>query len=297
MTKRPACAIPLTLAPAQSRVPGAFLATATASVRRAGEPVLRSERPKRWFTGGRGDFFPDLTWENRPADLARSGAPQVLQDAWVATVMAVQQAHGGLRNGSCYHLNLSGAPLVQLVLGEPVELCAGYAGFAEHHGLIQTGFRWRPSKWADWIDASEGARMQPLQDLHCWLETPSFYLDFDGGIGGDDIWPPLIYRRKSTLPRHPRDVRDAGNVLTWANAEARELVGREIVPLAIPIAARAVELFSTFTRGSPEAQIEASAKHRMVMRLGRLLTSERGGLLANPDRAAIAPPAAGSCTL
>jgi hypothetical protein len=243
-------------------------------------PPSELSKPDGWFFGGVGDYFPDLRWDRRP-DMAGTGAPEVLHDAWTAVVMAVQQAHGGrLRRGSCYYLNLAGAPLVQQVLGEPVQLCAGFGAWYERTSKIQTGFRWRPSKWADWIDREAGQHLEPLADVHCWLETATHLIDFDGGTGApDDVWPPIIYRPKSTLLKHPREAQGAGDILMWRSAEARELVGAQIVPRALPIAEHAVELFETFTCGTLEARMEAEAKHRMVTDLGRLLASEIGDRL------------------
>ena len=31
--------------------------------------------------------------------------------------------------------------------------------------------RWRLAKWGKWIDATSGAHVSPLQDIHCWMET------------------------------------------------------------------------------------------------------------------------------
>jgi hypothetical protein len=201
--------------------------------------------------------------------------------------MAVQQAQGGLRRGSCYYLNLAGAPLVQQVLGEPVQLCAGFGAWYERRSKLQTGFRWRPAKWADWIDRDAGQALDPLADVHCWLETATHLIDLDGGTGAsDDVWPPIIYRSKSTLLKHPRDAQGAGDILLWRSAEARELVGSQIVPCVLPIAAQAMELFETFTRGTPEARLEASARHKMTTGLGRLLARELGGRLAERDAVA-----------
>jgi hypothetical protein len=270
--------VPLVIDPAH-RERGPALGSLPATAGWAGGGALSSVRPTNWLFGGVGDYFPTLTWENRP-DMAGTGAPRALQDAWVAVVMAVQQAHGGLRRGSCYHLNLAGAPLVQKVLGEPVDLCAGYGGWIEHTGMIQTGFRWRPSKWADWIDADAGRHLEPTADVHCWLESSSHLVDLDGGAGApDEVWPPLIFRRKTTLLKHPREAQGAGEILLWRSAAARELVGARMVPLALPIAARAVELFENFTRGTPEERHVATMQHEMIMRLGRHLAPDPGGRL------------------
>jgi len=42
-----------------------------------------------WFHGGGGNLFPGLSWQNRP-DMAGSEAPEALQDAWVATMLAIR---------------------------------------------------------------------------------------------------------------------------------------------------------------------------------------------------------------
>ena len=81
-------------------------------------------------------------WSKPEPSTAKAEAPTLAlgsEDAWTATVMAVQEARGGLRRGSCFHLNLAGAPLAQKVLGEPVQLCAGFGRFVERAGWIQTG--------------------------------------------------------------------------------------------------------------------------------------------------------------
>jgi hypothetical protein len=248
-------------------------------------------RTDGWFFGGCGDYFPELTWENRPPDMARSQAPEVLQDAWTAVVMAVQQAHGGLRRGSCYWLNLAGAPLAQMVLGEPVNLCAGFAAFFERRTKIQTGFRWRPPKWVGWIDRDAGSHVAPTEDVHCWLETATHLIDFDGGVGApDDVWPPLIYRPKTTLLKHPRDAQGAGDILLWRSIEARELVGKQIVPLALPIAARAAALFEIFTQGTLAERRDATMQHEMILSLARCIAPERGNQLTARRGDELLPP-------
>lgn len=124
----------------------------------------------RWRYGGSGDLFPDLTWDNRP-DMTGSEAPQWLQDAWVATMLAMKDVLGVVKDGNCFLVNTTAGALVQEVLGEPVTPCAGYAAFIEPSGRIEFGMRWRPEKWARWIDANAGAHVSPVQDVHVWLET------------------------------------------------------------------------------------------------------------------------------
>ena len=51
-----------------------------------------------WVYGGRGDLFAGLSWGNRP-DFAGSKAPKDLEDAWVATVLAMRDVHGGIKLG------------------------------------------------------------------------------------------------------------------------------------------------------------------------------------------------------
>jgi hypothetical protein len=130
-----------------------------------------------------------------------------------------------------------------------------------------------------------GRDLEPLQDIHCWLETATHLIDFDGGAGApDDVWPPLIYREKWRLPKHFREALiSAGAVLLWRNSEARELVGSQLVPHAVPVAARAVELFEVFTHGTLAARLEATAQHQMITGLGRLLTSELGQQLTGSE--------------
>ena len=76
---------------------------------------------------------------------------------------------------------MTAAPLAQEVLGEPVNACAGYAGFVERTGRSEFGMRWRPDKWGKWIDATSGAHVSPLQDIHVWLETRTHVIDFTMG--------------------------------------------------------------------------------------------------------------------
>jgi hypothetical protein len=96
--------------------------------------------------------------------------------------MALGAELGGLRDGSCYYLNLAGWPIVQQVLGEPVQACAGYAGFVSQRGRAECGFRWRPDKWRDLIDADTARHLTPLQDLHVWLETKRHVIDLSPAI-------------------------------------------------------------------------------------------------------------------
>ena len=80
-----------------------------------------------WRYGGEGNLFADLSWSNRP-DMTGSEAPRCLQDAWVASIMAIQDVLGAVKNGNCVLVGMTAGPLVQEVLGEPVSVCAGLRG-------------------------------------------------------------------------------------------------------------------------------------------------------------------------
>jgi hypothetical protein len=166
--------------------------------------------------GGSNELFPGLTWANRP-DMTGSEAKADLQRAWVAVFLAIQDVLGSVRNGNCFLVNVTAGPLVEHVLGEPVQPCAGYAGSVERKGRSEYGLRWRPEKWAKWIDAREGAHVSALQDIHVWLETATHIVDFTMGdtLGeSNDLWPPLICWPKARLPKHPREARAPGAALT-----------------------------------------------------------------------------------
>ncbi len=101
--------------------------------------------------------------------------------------------------------------------------------------------RWRPEKWARWIDATAGAHVSPLQDIHCWLETRTHIVDFTTGdtMGeGNDLWPPLIYWPKFRFPKHPREARAPGSILLWRNAKALDAMA----PMVLPLVTRAFEI-------------------------------------------------------
>ena len=72
-----------------------------------------------WLYGGSNDLFPNLPWETRP-NMTGSEASEDLQRAWVATIMAIQDTLGAVKNGNCFLINMTAGPLVEHVLGEPV---------------------------------------------------------------------------------------------------------------------------------------------------------------------------------
>jgi len=203
--------------------------------------------------GGRGDLFPELSWDNRP-DFTGSEAPEPLQAAWVATVLAIRDLCGSVRNGSCHLINLAARPLVEQALGEPVEACAGFGAFiGAGGGRLEFGFRFRPEKWAQWIDADRAAHLTPEQDVHCWLETKTHVVDFSTGDTMGDVghtWPPLIYWPKSKFPRHPREAREAGSILLWRHRRAIEIVSEHLAPVVPPIAWRAMEIWEQAKRAA-----------------------------------------------
>ena len=212
-----------------------------------------------WAYGGSGDLFPDLTWDNRPS-FAGSEAPERLQDAFVATVLAIKDMMGALREGSCFYINLAAAPLVQKVLGEPVKLCAGYGAFIGNRGKFECGFQFRPDKWADWIDVAAGAHLSPIADVHCWLESATRIIDLSTGdtMGDPDCtWPPLVYWKRWRFPKSPLQAnqarKDGPTILLWRNAKAIEMVTTELLPIVAPIASHALEIL--------REQLANSARH------------------------------------
>lgn len=198
----------------------------------------------QWIYGGGGDLFRELSWTNRP-DMSGSHAPKSLQDAWTATILAIRDVCGTLRKGTCFIVNLTAAPVIEKVLNEPVRPCAGYAGYVDAAGRFECGFRYRPEKWSKWIDADAGAHLPPWSDVHTWCETSSYLVDFDGGMGDpSDAWPPLIYRPKWQLPKHPRDARGAGSILLWRQPEALAAVQAHVGVIVPLITARAFEILA-----------------------------------------------------
>ena len=154
--------------------------------------------------------------------MAGSEASEALQRAWVAVIMAIQGELGSVKDGNCFLINMTAGPLAEHVLGEPVHPCAGYAGFVERNGRSEFGMRWRPDKWSKWIDANAGAHVNPLQDVHVWLETTTHVVDFTMGdtMGeANDLWPPLIFWPKWRFAKHPREAREPGSILLWRNAK------------------------------------------------------------------------------
>lgn len=198
-----------------------------------------------WQYGGAGNLFPNLTWSNRP-DMTGSEAPHALQDAWVATFMAMQDVLGAVKNGNCVLIGLTAGALVQDVLGEPVSPCAGYAGFVERNGRSEFGMRWRPEKWAKWIDADAGSHVSPAEDIHVWFETRTHIVDFTtGDTMGDNsyLWPPLIYWPKWRMPKHPREACEPGSILLWRHPKALSALAH-LASLVTPLAARAFAIYS-----------------------------------------------------
>jgi hypothetical protein len=203
-----------------------------------------------WIEGGDSDLWADLTWANRP-DMTGSQAPSLLQDVWVATILAIQDVCGALGNGTCHLINVAAAPLVESALEEQVVVCAGYGAFVGHGARIEFGFRWRPDKWARWIDGAKAAHLDPEGDVHTWLETRSHVVDFSTGDTMGDVghtWPPLIHWAKSRFPQHPREAW-AGSILLWRNARAAATVTAHLAPIADIITHRAAEILSAPATG------------------------------------------------
>ena len=183
-------------------------------------------QPDGWIEGGGGDLWSDLTWTKRP-DMAGSEAPAALQNAWVATVLAIRDVCGTLSDGTCHMMSLAAAPLVGRALGEPVTLCAGYGAFVGQGARVEFGFRWRPEKWARWIDGTKGAHLDPEADVHTWLETESHVIDLSTGDTMGDIghtWSPMIHWPKRRFPKHPRETQPS-SILLWRNSGSRDCHG------------------------------------------------------------------------
>ena len=211
-------------------------------------------QPDGWLEGGEGDLWADLTWTNRP-DMTGSEAPAALQNAWVATVLAIRDVCGTLSNGTCHLINLAAAPLVEKALGERVALCAGYGAFVGQGARVEFGFRWRPDKWARWIDSAQGADLSPEADVHTWLETDTHVIDLSTGDTMGDIghtWPPLIHWPKTRFPKHPREAQDQGSILLWRSARAAETVRAHVAPISALVISRAMAILSAETQASAQ---------------------------------------------
>jgi hypothetical protein len=155
-----------------------------------------------WIYGGSGDLFQGLTWENRP-DMSGSRAPEVLRHIWTAVMLATRDKLGAIRPGSCFVTALAAEPVIQAVFDKTAIACAGFAGFVDHLGRGEWGFRWRPEKWSSWIRADEGAHLPPWSDVHTWVETNTHVID----LSTDRDGKPLLYRPKWQMPKHPREAR------------------------------------------------------------------------------------------
>jgi bifunctional DNA primase/polymerase-like protein len=197
---------------------------------------------------GSGDLFPDLTWTNRP-DMTGSDAPGALQDIWVAVMLAMRATMGAIKPGKCFVTAFAALPVIQARFDETAVACAGYAGFVDEHGRGEFGFRWRPEKWANWVDANGGMHLSPLQDVHTWIETATHIIDLSTGdemSAATTRWPPLMYRPKWQMPKHPREARcekpGERKILLWRNAAALAIPTLVAEPVAAPITARAMEI-------------------------------------------------------
>jgi hypothetical protein len=200
------------------------------------------------------DLFPALAWTNRP-DMTGSEAPNVLQDIWVATMRAMRDVHGGIKPGACFVTVAAALPLVQELFDAKAVACAGYAAFVDDGGIAEWGYRWRPDKWAKWVDAAAGAHLTPLQDVHTWIETETHVIDFSTGDEMDEgpvPWPPLMYRAKWRMPKHPREARcdkpGELKLLLWRQAEALALPMVVAEPIARPMTVRAREILESAGR-------------------------------------------------
>jgi hypothetical protein len=91
--------------------------------------------------------------------MAGSEATEDLQRAWVAAIMAIQDVLGFVKNGNCFLVAMTARPLVEHVLGEPVQPCAGYAGFVERTGRQVRHALAPPKSGTKWVDANAGAHV------------------------------------------------------------------------------------------------------------------------------------------
>jgi hypothetical protein len=196
-----------------------------------------------WIYGGSGDLFPDLTWENRP-DMTGSEAPEILQNVWVAVMLATREKLSAITPGSCFVTALAAAPVIQALFDKTAVPCAGYAGFVDEHGRGEWGFRWAAAKWSDWIDRNAGLHLLPWQDVHCWVETATHVVD----LSTDRDGKPLLYRPKWQMPKHPREARGQKpgehTILLWRNPEALQVVQKHVGEIVPPITARAFEILA-----------------------------------------------------
>jgi hypothetical protein len=143
------------------------------------------------------------------------------------------------------------APLVERVIGEPATPCAGYARFVAAGQRIEFGLRWRPDKWAPFVDGYDRAirELDVMADLHVWIETRAHVIDFSTfqieammqDAGG--AWPPLICWPKWRLPKHPREARGDRALLLWRNPAALLIPMIVAEPVVGPATRRALEIF------------------------------------------------------
>jgi hypothetical protein len=166
-------------------------------------------------------------------------------------MLAMRDVHGGIKRGACFVIVAAALPIMREAFDATATACAGYAAFVDHLGMGEWGFRWRPGKWADWIDAAARDELSPLEDVHTWIETATHVIDLSTGdaMGNADApWPPLMYRPKWRMPKHPREARckhrGEFKILLWRNAAALALPMIIAEPVAAPITQRARELLA-----------------------------------------------------
>lgn len=212
------------------------------------------------------DALPDLTWETRP-NMEGSGATEALQMVWTAVVMAHREAHGAISTGQCVPINIVAQAIAEKVLGEPVELCAGFAFFATGKGPADGadfGRRHCPDKWRKALGV--GAPIFPAEhDHHVWLETKTHLIDFTtfqiapmmrrsnltfSVKGAEGTWPPMIYWQKRDLPTHPRDAWGDRKLLLWRKREALALLSPQVrEDMLAAVGRRPFEIFEALESG------------------------------------------------
>lgn len=214
------------------------------------------------------DLLPALTWETRP-DMTHSGAPEDLQRAWVAVVMAYREIFGAITEGECLPLNMAAGQIVSHVLDEDVDLCGGFALFVTGKGAADSaefGRRFCPDKWRKHLYHGVITPAVPDEnDFHVWLETKTHVIDFTTFQiapmmrtsneafpvkGAEGTFPPMLYWAKSALPQHLREAWGDRKLLLWR--ASRALTASDIDPQLAriePVIRRSVEIYKALKRG------------------------------------------------
>jgi hypothetical protein len=216
------------------------------------------------------DLFVGLNWDNRP-DMIHSLASEDLQRVWVATCMAFRELLGAVVQRQCLQLNAIAAPLLEQVLGEPIEPQAGFALFVTGNGSADSsdfGRRWCPAKWRSHLYRGANTEDGPAAaDYHAWCETKSHVIDMSTFQiaplmqesnetfpikGSEGTFPPMIYWPKSSLPSHPREAWGDRKLLLWRKREALDIVLEafsRLWPQLEPVVDRSFEIYEALKLG------------------------------------------------